>query len=117
MHLAALAGAWLATVAGFGGMRDHGDRLCFAPRLPPRLSRLAFRLQFLGRRLRVEVRRDAATYELLEGEPIELQHFSESFTVEQGSPAKMKVREPRRRTRPEPPAGRRPPHRHDEHLG
>jgi alpha,alpha-trehalose phosphorylase len=117
MHLAALAGAWLATVAGFGGMRDHGDELCFAPRLPPRLSRLAFRLQFLGRRLRVEVRRDTATYELLEGDPIELQHFSESFTVEQGSPAKMKVREPRRRVRPEPPAGRRPPHRHDEHLG
>ena len=58
VHLAALAGAWLVAVAGFGGMRDHGDRLRFAPRLPPRLSRLAFRLVFRGRRLRVAIEPD-----------------------------------------------------------
>ena len=34
VHLASLAGTWLAAVAGFGGMRDHGDGLAFAPRLP-----------------------------------------------------------------------------------
>ena len=42
LHIASLAGAWIAAVAGFGGMRDHGGRLSFAPRLPPALSRLAF---------------------------------------------------------------------------
>jgi alpha,alpha-trehalose phosphorylase len=114
VHLAAMAGAWLAIVAGFGGMRDHGDTLCFAPRLPPRLSLLAFRIQFLGRRLRVEVRRDSVTYELLDGEPLELRHFAEPLELEKGKPAKLKLREPRRRARPEPPAGRRPPHRRDD---
>ena len=34
LHIASLAGAWIALVAGFGGMRDHGGRLTFAPRLP-----------------------------------------------------------------------------------
>ena len=55
VHLAALAGSWLVAVAGFGGMRDHGDTLTFAPRLPARLTRLSFRLIYRGRRLRVTV--------------------------------------------------------------
>src|SRR5215831_17083462 len=55
LHIASLAGAWLAAVAGFGGMRDHEGALAFAPRLPPRLDRLAFGIMFHNRRLRVEV--------------------------------------------------------------
>jgi alpha,alpha-trehalose phosphorylase len=34
VHIASLAGAWLAVVAGFGGMRDHGEQLAFRPQLP-----------------------------------------------------------------------------------
>jgi alpha,alpha-trehalose phosphorylase len=48
VHLASLAGAWIAAVAGFGGMRDHGGSLSSAPQLPQQLSRLAFRLCFRG---------------------------------------------------------------------
>src|SRR5262249_947817 len=39
VHIAALAGTWLALVAGFGGLRDHDGRLAFAPRLPSRIDR------------------------------------------------------------------------------
>ena len=42
LHIASLAGTWIVAVAGFGGMRDHGGALSFAPRLPQRLTRLAF---------------------------------------------------------------------------
>ena len=49
LHIASLAGTWIALVAGFGGMRDHGGGLSFAPRLPPALTRLAFRLCFRER--------------------------------------------------------------------
>ena len=59
LHIASLAGAWIAAVAGFGGMRDHDGKLTFAPRLPPRLERLAFRLSFRGSLLKVEVTADA----------------------------------------------------------
>ena len=44
LHIASLAGTWIAAVAGFGGMRDHDGALSFAPRLPQALTRLAFRL-------------------------------------------------------------------------
>ena len=34
LHMASLAGAWIALVAGFGGLRDHGGELMFDPALP-----------------------------------------------------------------------------------
>ena len=53
VHIASLAGACIAAVAGFGGMRDYDGELTFAPRLPARLGRLRFRLVYRGRRLEV----------------------------------------------------------------
>ena len=49
VHIAALAGAWIALVDGFGGMRSRGDDLCFSPRLPRQLERLSFKLRYRGR--------------------------------------------------------------------
>ena len=40
---------------GFGGLRDYGDVLSFAPTLPAALRRLSFGLLYRQRRLRVEV--------------------------------------------------------------
>jgi alpha,alpha-trehalose phosphorylase len=112
LHIAALAGSWLVAVAGFGGMRDHGDTLSFAPRLPTRLTRVSFRLTYRGRRLRVEIRREGVRYELLDGEPLEIVHDGERLTLDGGV------------TRPLPPIpdvgpteqppGRRPPRRQPE---
>ncbi|WP_037909219.1 glycoside hydrolase family 65 protein [Actinacidiphila yeochonensis] len=82
LHIAALAGTWSALVSGLGGMRlFDGDAIRFAPRLPDALSRVAFRLMFRGRRLLVEIRRTEATYTLAEGEPIEIVHYGEAFTL------------------------------------
>jgi alpha,alpha-trehalose phosphorylase len=114
LHLASLAGSWLVAVAGFGGMRDHGDTLAFAPRLPSRLSRLTFRLVYRGRRLRVDVRPTGARYELLDGEPLEIVHHGERLTVAPGAPEARDVPAPRRRPLPEQPPGRTPPRRHAE---
>ncbi len=103
LHLASLSGAWLVAVAGFGGMRDHGDVLAFAPRLPAPLTRLCFRLIYRGRRLRIEVTADQARYELLAGEPLELWHHDKPFTLSADSP----ITHPCRRA-PEPPPVRPP---------
>src|SRR5207244_9070905 len=81
VHVASLAGAWIALVAGLGGMRDHDGVLSFAPRLPTRLQRLTFRLLFRGRRLKVEVTKTQATYTLVEGEPLEILHHGETITA------------------------------------
>ncbi|WP_414938570.1 glycoside hydrolase family 65 protein [Amycolatopsis sp. cmx-11-51] len=81
LHMASLAGAWQGTVAGFGGLRDYGGRLTFAPRLPPQLQRIAFRLTFRGTRFQVEIDGEGATYHVITGEPLELAHHGETFTV------------------------------------
>jgi alpha,alpha-trehalose phosphorylase len=114
LHLASLAGSWLTAVAGFGGMRDHGDTLEFAPRLPSRLTRLAFRLVYRGRRLRVDVHAGEASYELLDGEPLELVHHGEDLTLRAGALETRPIPPAPRPPAAEQPPGRRPPRRHRE---
>ncbi|MFY4723154.1 glycoside hydrolase family 65 protein [Streptomyces sp. LaBMicrA B280] len=108
LHIASLAGTWMALVAGFGGMRRDGERLRFAPRLPERLSRLAFHVQFRGRRLRVEIDADKTTYELLDGPPLELRHHGDAVTVTMSEPAVRAVPPGPRRALPEQPRHRVP---------
>ena len=108
LHLAALAGTWSAVVCGFGGLRDHGGRLCFAPRLPEQLSRIAFRLTVRGRCLVVAIAPDVATYSLIEGEPLALAHHGEELTVEVDRPVERAVPPLVPRPRPSQPAGREP---------
>ncbi len=108
LHMASLAGAWIAAVAGFGGMRDHGGRLTFAPRLPPAFSRLAFGLSYQGRRLRVEVHRERASYVLLGGEPLTVGHHGREITVTEHVHTHVIPRAPDPGPRPAQPHGRAP---------
>jgi alpha,alpha-trehalose phosphorylase len=112
LHIAALAGTWTALVAGLGGMRMFpGQPLRFAPRLPSTLSRVAFRLMFRGRRLRVEVKRTVATYTLAEGEPVELLHYGKPFLLTGREPVVRGLPAFPRRQQPAQPPGRSPLHR------
>ncbi len=108
VHLAALSGVWHVVVAGFGGMRDYGDTLSFAPRLPARLTRLSFGLVYRGRRFRVEVRPEEATYELLQGDPLDLMHHGERITLTSGEPLTCPVPPPPEFPLPKSPHGREP---------
>jgi alpha,alpha-trehalose phosphorylase len=114
VHIASLAGAWIAAVAGFGGMRDHDGALTFAPRLPPRLERLAFRLLFRGRCLKVEVTKTHATYTLIGGAPLELGHHGTGVTVSADEPASLEIPQRVERPTPHQPAGRAPARRGGE---
>ena len=111
LHMASLAGAWTALVAGFGGMRDHGGQLSFAPQLPRGLERLAFRMLHRGRRLHVEVRDRQATYTLQEGEPIELAHHGDRFRLSTDEKVVRDVPEPPDLAPPTQPHGRAPARR------
>jgi alpha,alpha-trehalose phosphorylase len=108
LHMAALAGSWIALVAGFGGMRDHGGRLHFAPRLPEALSRIAFFLAVRGTRLRVEITDDSAAYSVHNGASLELSHHGRPFTLAAGDRVVMDVPPVVARPRPRQPAGREP---------
>ena len=108
LHMAALAGSWIALIAGFGGMRDTAGRLCFTPRLPERLNRLAFTLSPRRRRLHVEVFDESATYSLLEGQPLEIAHHGEHFVISMGEKLVRPIPAVVSRPRPKQPRGREP---------
>jgi alpha,alpha-trehalose phosphorylase len=111
LHIASLAGIWLALVMGFGGMRASGGKLRFAPRLPSGISSLSFRLRYRGRRLLVDIQPEKATYEILDGSPLEIWHHGESVPLETGPTARsIPFLEPS--PPPTQPAGRQPVVRH-----
>jgi alpha,alpha-trehalose phosphorylase len=80
LHIASLAGAWTALVGGFGGMRS-GDGLSFAPKLPPGIVRLSFRMRYRGRIVLVSVHNRSATYTLLAGDPLDITHHGNPVTI------------------------------------
>jgi alpha,alpha-trehalose phosphorylase len=111
VHLASLAGAWLALVCGFGGLRDHGGELTFAPRLPDALVSLAFTIRWRGAKLRVAVTHTEATYTLRDepGTQVRLRHHGHTVTLAGGSPTTLEIPEQTPLTpRPNQPAGRAP---------
>src|SRR5436305_6943072 len=108
VHIASLAGTWTALVAGFGGMRLHNGSLCFAPRLPDGMTRLAFRIMFHARRLLIEVRAREATYHLLDGSPLTLWHHGHETTLLLHEPSTLLIPDMQTGPRPSQPCGRAP---------
>jgi alpha,alpha-trehalose phosphorylase len=113
LHIASLAGSWIAAVMGFGGLRDHGGELRFAPKLPQHMTHLTFHVGWRGRTLRVSVQDRQASYELLEGDALDVFHHGDRVTVQPGEPLQVSV--PRVAPRPEPkqPPGRAPRRRRE----
>lgn len=107
LHIAACAGAWIALVMGFGGMRDHDGELSFGPRLPLHLRRLSFRLRWREVSLRVTITRDSVTYEA-DGD-VTFRHEGKEVQVRAGEETTFRV-DPVDDI-PAPPSPR-PPQRH-----
>jgi alpha,alpha-trehalose phosphorylase len=120
LHLAALAGAWMGLVAGFGGMRCRvGELPTFAPRLPPALSRLSFTVMLRGRRLRIRVLPGEAGYMLDDddqGPPLVIEHYGQPVSVTGGDPQTRPIPDQPVRERPAQPAGRAPERRDPERI-
>jgi len=111
LHLAALAGGWTAVINGLAGAREHEQDLAFAPRLPGGIERIAFRLAFRGRHLRVEITPEAATYELLTGSTLEIHHWDAPLTARPGAPASAPIPPPSSIPTLRQPPGRAPQRR------
>jgi alpha,alpha-trehalose phosphorylase len=120
LHMASLAGAWIAMVSGFGGLRDHGGGLTFNPALPAGISRLTFSIRWRTGRLRVVIDHDEVTYSLHEDDEGEMtfRHIGEDLTVSAAKPV-TRALTPRIPLLPRPvqPLGRTPVPRHEQHSG
>ena len=112
LHIASLAGAWTALVAGFGGMRDEGGELLFRPRLPQGLTRLSFGLVHRGRCVHVDIDHAQVTYRLAAtDEAMQIQHYGERLSLLPGNDAVRGVAAVPPSTRVSQPAGRAPARR------
>ena len=85
-HLAAMAGAWLSLVYGFGGLRAQGGRLRFAPYLPGHWTHYRFSVRAQGRRLDVNVYGDGVTYRLREGDTLTFLHGDAPVSLTAAAP-------------------------------
>jgi alpha,alpha-trehalose phosphorylase len=112
LHIASLAGSWMAAVAGFGGMRDAGGGISFRPQLPDEITRLVFRITFRASTFAVEIEHGEATYRLLVGSPIGVAHYETGVQLTQDHPVSLPIPVAPRREPPGQPSGRAP-QRHD----
>lgn len=111
VHIASLAGAVTAAVAGLGGLRERDHRLIVRPRLPRDLTRLAFNVTSRGTHVRVDVRQEEATYAVMSGEALTLEHYGEELRVEPGRPVTRPIPPAPELERPSQPPGREPARR------
>ncbi len=115
LHIASLAGVWSALVAGFGGMRMHGNSLSFSPRLPEGIKKLTFRLTFREHQLHVEVNTKKVTYSLLKGKSLTIHHNEHKITLSQEEPVSRDLEAIKAGPCPAQPAGRAPATRGTHH--
>ncbi len=106
VHIASLAGAWSAAVAGFGGLRDEGEMLSFNPKLPDELTRLAFRLCYRAATIAVEIEPLHATYRLVSGDRAEFGHYGSTVQLTPDGPATLPIPKTPRREPPQQPPNR-----------
>lgn len=111
LHMASLAGAWTALVAGFGGLRDDEGALSLDPHLPDGISCLRFRLRWRDFRVTVDAHHDTVTYTLRDGPDgsLTIRHAGDEVLLSTREPTTVNVR-PRHPLLPPPPqpAGREP---------
>jgi alpha,alpha-trehalose phosphorylase len=103
VHIAALAGAWIAAVNGFGGMRDHGDMLTFRPQLPSDLTRLAFTICWRDGRLSVSITPGQVQYYWIDAASVTFQHYGEKVTLASGEKRSFDLPEVRTTSAPRQP--------------
>jgi alpha,alpha-trehalose phosphorylase len=111
LHIASLAGTWLALVAGFGGLRDHGGRLALHPQLPPGWGRLRFSLRWRQARITVTIEPGTVRYDLAGDAPdgVELLHCGAPVQLSPGGSEQRAVQPVSPLTeRPRQPPGREP---------
>lgn len=84
VHMASLAGSWMALVWGFAGFRPGGSRLAFRPTRPAAWPGYRFGLMWRGTTVRIEVTGDAVTYRAVAGPAIVIGHHAREVRLAPG---------------------------------
>lgn len=82
LHITSMTGGWISIVQGFAGMRVHNDTLSYKPFLPQKWNSYSFRQVFRGRVIEVTVDKDGNHFELISGDPLDIQVDGKSLTLD-----------------------------------
>ncbi len=91
VHMAAMAGSWLALSWGFGGLRCGDHDPTFSPTLPARCPGYEFAIVWRGSRLKVSVRANAVEYLVTDGPDLSIHHFGSELVLKRGVVRHMPV--------------------------
>ena len=81
LHITSMTGSWLSIVQGFAQMKTAHDQLRFAPFLPKTWKAYSFHINYRGRLLFISVTDEQVTFELLEGFPLEIYVYEQSYSL------------------------------------
>ncbi len=89
LHMAAMAGSWLALTWGFGGLRVIDGVPALSPRLPPAWPGYRFGLRWRDSQLRVEVDADGVRYSLSAGATLNFLHDGQPQQLQAGQSLRL----------------------------
>jgi alpha,alpha-trehalose phosphorylase len=84
VHMASLAGSWLALVWGFAGFRPEASGFGFKPKLPAAWICYRFGMRWRGSELRVRVDGEGARYEVVAGPALSFTHEGKDIHIGPG---------------------------------
>lgn len=82
LHMANMGGTWMSIVYGFAGLRLKESGLSLAPAIPSKWNGYAFRLQYQGIQLAIEINQDYLTLTLVEGDEFTMKLYGEEITLQ-----------------------------------
>ncbi len=90
LHITSMGGTWMAFVMGFGGVRVKNNRLIFHPFLPKKWTSWAFRINFRGAHLEVEMKKGLFTIVNHSEKPAQVEVWNKQFSIKGNSKKEFK---------------------------
>jgi maltose phosphorylase len=81
LHITSMSGSWLVLVHGFAGMKIINNTLHFSPDIPKKWNMYSFNLMFRNRLLNICVKHDRITFDLTEGEALNIEVYKKQYVV------------------------------------
>jgi maltose phosphorylase len=76
-----MAGTWMSIVKGFAGFEVEDGQVQFRPFLPEAWDGFEFMILFRGRRIKVDIDQEKASFSLEAGEALEIKVYDQEYSL------------------------------------
>jgi maltose phosphorylase len=81
LHITSMAGTWMSIVKGFAGFEVEDGQVQFRPFLPEAWDGFEFMILFRGRRIKVDIDQEKASFSLEAGEALEIKVYDQEYSL------------------------------------